>query len=99
MNKNLPFYVITLMVFGALLWLVLSRGKALEHSIKNSNGQTIEIQQQVTDAPIFSTTAFITQMTAALKHPLSVLILQIIAIIVFSRIIGFLFSKIGQPTV
>ncbi len=32
-------------------------------------------------------------------HPLSLLILQIITILVISRVIGLLFKKIGQPTV
>ncbi|MBC7904042.1 MAG: cation:proton antiporter, partial [Gemmatimonadaceae bacterium] len=35
----------------------------------------------------------------AMKHPLAVLLLQIIAIVMVARLFGFLFNKIGQPTV
>jgi Kef-type K+ transport system membrane component KefB len=98
MKKNLPFYILTLLIFGGLLWLVLSKGKKLEANMEETSTHA-KVAEDIPAPDFFTLSGLTEQMAGTLAHPLSILILQIITIIIFSRILGYLFSKIGQPTV
>jgi Kef-type K+ transport system membrane component KefB len=91
-----PFlYFIIIAGFGTMIWLMIQKGQALEAS-KN----VVQVSSDVKSIPEQNATAmFITEFSHNLKHPLSTLILQIISIIFFGKLFGFLFKKIGQPTV
>jgi Kef-type K+ transport system membrane component KefB len=95
MNKNLVFYILTILVFGGLMYGVTQMGGNLEDG---KISETVQDSLQVKETPpafeLFSET-----FTHNLIHPLARLILQVIAIILISRIFGFIFNKIGQPTV
>lgn len=87
--KNSIFYVLITGIFSALIYGILNNGKSLEAGraiAPNVNGRT---QWQ----------EFIESMLHNLQHPLAMLLAQIITIIIAARIFGWLFRKIGQPTV
>lgn len=90
-HKNLLFYIVIIVGFGALMYWITQEGAELEVGelvphIKSSGSATPV--QQLKES-----------FGENLVHPLSILILQIISIIVVSRIFGYIFNKIGQPTV
>lgn len=89
-QKNLLFYIAIIVGFGALMYLITQKGAALEAGelAPSSPNDSLTPFQHFTDS-----------FKHNLVHPLSILILQIISIIVVSRIFRFLFNKIGQPTV
>lgn len=87
--KNLLFYIITIGAFAVLIYLLINHGKNLEagkNVVLKTN--TISIQDDFTETIHHNIT-----------HPLAILLLQILTIIFTARTFGFLFNKIGQPTV
>ncbi|HKH62158.1 MAG TPA: cation:proton antiporter [Flavitalea sp.] len=91
---SLLFYLVIVVIFGLAIYWIVERGKILEH------GRTTKIEQTISKISVRNSfELFSNSFNNNLDHPLAVLILQIIAIIICARIFGFLFNKIGQPTV
>jgi len=88
--KNIAFYVITILAFAAIIYFVLINGKTLE------TGKSIVPHADVTASTIDQVKELFTHN---ITHPLAILLLQIITIIFFARTFGFIFSKLGQPSV
>ncbi|MDN3675018.1 cation:proton antiporter [Flavobacterium branchiarum] len=87
--KNSLFYLIIIGGFSALIYLVISKGKALE------------IGREIVEKKIESShwNDFLSAMIDNLQHPLAILLAQIITIILVARFFGWVFRKIGQPSV
>jgi Kef-type K+ transport system membrane component KefB len=92
-HRNLIFYILMLVVFGALMYWITRQGALLETG-KLDAGENV-FPDQVTRPFLLFQESF----RGNLYHPLAILILQIISIILVSRFFAFLFNKIGQPTV
>jgi hypothetical protein len=88
--KDALFYIITIGGFACLMYFIVKKGEPLEIT------KTIKTDQFVDSS---SWTQIKDTMHHNVTHPLAILLLQIITIIVVARIFGFLFKKIGQPTV
>ncbi len=88
-NKNILFYILTIVVFTIVAWMLLNKGKSLEN-LKH-------VISPVLTGSVFED--FSNTMHTNITHPLAVLLLQILTIIFTARTFGFLFNKIGQPTV
>lgn len=88
--KNSLFYLITIGGFACLMYLIVKKGGPLEIT-------KVTTLSQVTDSNSWSQIK--ETMHHNVTHPLAILLLQIITIIVVARVFGFLFKKIGQPTV
>ncbi|NIJ54072.1 cation:proton antiporter [Dyadobacter arcticus] len=88
--RNVLFYIVTIGVFSALLYLFIYQGTQLE-----------TIDKQVTIAANTATPweQFLDTFGHNLSHPLATLLLQIITIIVAARFLGWVCKSIGQPTV
>ncbi len=87
--KNSFFYAGTIIGFSVLMYWLLSLGQGLEAGnavVPEPNG-----------TPAWS--AFLHFLGENLADPLSILLAQIVTIIAVARIFGWLFKKIGQPTV
>lgn len=87
--KNAFFYLGVTGGFTALMFWIVMKGKDLEigrRIVSNSSKDTLFNQ-------------FLDSMIHNLKHPLAILLLQIITIIIVARFFGWIFRKIGQPTV
>jgi Kef-type K+ transport system membrane component KefB len=87
--KNLLFYIVVISVFSFLIFWIFEAGRGLEINRK------IAIGGIVGDHWV----DFIKSLVFNLKHPLALLLAQIVTIIVVARFFGFLFKSIGQPTV
>ena len=88
-HKNTIFYLVVTGGFSALIYWILSIGKGLEVHKKYlrpviENGHWND---------------FIDSMSLNLHHPLAILLAQIITIIIVARFFGWVFRKIGQPSV
>lgn len=106
MNRNLIFYTLVITVFGSLLWFVFHQGAKLDvlQSAEISPGETSAAPgaQNPEVAPSAGTgvvASFISSLFANLGHPLSLLLIQIVVIVLLSRLLASLVGKIGQPMV
>ena len=87
--KNTIFYIAVTGGFTALIFWIVSKGKILE------SGRNVV--SPTSNGDYFS--QFIDSLTHNLQHPLAILLLQIITIIIVARVFGWIFRKIGQPSV
>jgi len=95
MKKNLIVYLLTILVFGAGIYLTLSAGKRLEASREMPATAAAQTEAAQSHAPVGG----IQMLRENLHAPLSLLLLQLILIVLFARLFGGLFVKIGQPAV
>jgi Kef-type K+ transport system membrane component KefB len=87
--KNALFYIVVTGGFTMLMFWIVSKGKALELG-RN-------ITTNISSDSLFN--QFLGSLRHNLQHPLAILLLQIITIIIVARFFGWIFRKIGQPTV
>jgi Kef-type K+ transport system membrane component KefB len=87
--KNTLFYIAVTGGFTAMIYWIVGQGKALEV------GRNIVVPTS-SDS---QWTQFLSSMFHNLKHPLALLLVQIITIVIAARLFGWIFRKIGQPTV
>ena len=87
--KNSIFYFIVTGGFTAIIYWIVTKGK------------TLEIGKRLSETDVTSNhwNDFIASMQTNLHHPLGILLAQIITIIIVARFFGWLFRKIGQPSV
>ena len=89
------FYVLIITgAFAAIYWIV-KLGKSLQSPVLAAK----EIQAEGKSVSESSFQEFTGSFSNNITEPIAVLLLQIIIIIFFARIFGFLFKKIGQPAV
>ena len=105
MSRNLIFYVLTVVIFGSLVWFVLDQGAKLENpqnisTVIEESGEVVSNSGQIgTTAQENPLLVFLRSFSQNTAHPLSRLLLQIVLIVVVSRVLAFLVAKIGQPRV
>ncbi|QBZ97374.1 cation:proton antiporter [Flavobacterium sangjuense] len=87
--KNSLFYIFITGGFTYLMYRIVEQGKLLEVGRKIVS-PTSEDSQWV---------QFLSSLFHNLQHPLALLLFQIITIVVVARIFGWIFRKIGQPSV
>ncbi len=89
--KHVIFYVAVISGFALLMYWLMMTGKNLE------TGKVAPVVASGASQSVMS--HFKDSIHHNLTLPLSILLLQIITIIFAARTFGFLFNKIGQPTV
>lgn len=87
--KNSLFYLGVTGGFTALMFWIITQGKELEIGRR--------IISKASQDTFFN--QFLDAIIHNLKHPLAILLLQIITIVIVARFFGWIFRKIGQPTV
>ena len=87
--KNSIFYISVTGGFSVLIYWIISRGKLLENGRKIVSVTTQKTQW----------TEFLDSLLHNLQHPLAILLAQIVTIILVARFFGWMFRKIGQPSV
>lgn len=87
--RNVLFYIIVIGGFSAIVYAIITYGHGLEYGrgIVNKTAGNEPFQD------------FIASFADGLHHPAGILLLQITTIIIVARILGWVFKKIGQPTV
>lgn len=88
-KKNYIIYAVMLLLFGGLIYIAIQEGERFAHysagTISGVESSSFEIFRQF--------------ITDNLHHPLTILLIQIIAVLLAVRLFGFLFKSIGQPGV
>ena len=100
MRKNLLFYLITLLVFGAGIYFVLDYGAQLSPAALAVNGASFTTgngSALPAAAPAGGGAGL--ALLDRLHAPLGVLLMQLIVIILAARALGAVFLRIGQPAV
>ena len=87
--KSTFFYIGIIGVFSILIYWIILQGKNMEidRNIIIESSENSQWEE------------FLTTMSHNLQHPLAILLAQIFIIILVARLFGWLFKKIGQPTV
>ena len=89
------FYILLVTGAGAIIYQIIKIGTILQ----NPSLTAKQLQTEKTTANVNSFQLFIDSFNFNLAEPMAVLLLQIIVIIAFARLFGFIFKKIGQPAV
>lgn len=92
-TKSISFYVLMLVIFGSLMYFIAKKGES---------HQVDEVITSVYDAPSNLTEGFDVFIKLIINHiesPFGILLLQVIVILLCCRFFGWVFMKIGQPTV
>lgn len=92
-TKNIAFYLLMLLVFGSLMYLIVKEGESQQFE-----PNLVSVHQTPTNL----TEGFSLFQEMALHNiesSMGKLLLQIITILLTCRLFGWLFQKIGQPTV
>ena len=87
--KNSLFYISVIGGFTALIYWLISMGPSLE------TGRGI-VRKKIESN---HWNDFLHSMVENLQHPLAILLAQIVTIILTARLFGWIFRKIGQPSV
>ncbi len=89
------FYILIIAGSGFAIYWIAEQGQALQ----NPTLKARQTAQTITTNNSSSFTVFTDSFNHNLTEPMAVLLLQIIVIIAFARLFGFVFKKIGQPAV
>jgi Kef-type K+ transport system membrane component KefB len=95
--RNALFYLATLLVFGAGIWLILNQGSHLQPAAPVTASPAASPAHPAAQGAL--STGPLGALFANLRHPLSLLLLQVLLIVLAARSLGSLFRKIGQPPV
>ncbi|MBP6558065.1 MAG: cation:proton antiporter, partial [Flavobacterium sp.] len=87
--KNTLFYLVITGGFGYLMYWIIGQGKLLEVGRKIVSPTSADSEW----------IQFLSSLFHNLQHPLALLLFQIIIIVLVARIFGWIFRKIGQPSV
>ena len=92
--KNFTFYVLMVVICGLLIAWLIKLGSRFETSVppKFSQENTPSLLSE-------GFSIFVRTIHFNIQTPVAMLLLQVIAILFFARIFGYLFVKIGQPSV
>ncbi|MDM1073505.1 cation:proton antiporter [Empedobacter brevis] len=88
-TRNSIFYIVTILLCSLMMYFIVIKAEELEagkHVVHAANENNY-----------FND--FITSITHNIGHPLAILLAQIVTIIFTARVFGWIFNKIGQPTV
>ncbi|MEI8086849.1 MAG: cation:proton antiporter [Paludibacter sp.] len=91
-SKTWYFYAIMLLLFSIFSYILFQNANSFPAVAKLAQNQSSTLEQG-------SFNVFMTSILHHIAEPSAMLLLQIISILIVSRIFGFLFAKIGQPTV
>ncbi|MDR2809481.1 MAG: cation:proton antiporter [Tannerellaceae bacterium] len=92
--KNLVFYLLMIALFGLLIYLIVRQGEFRQSERLEFMG-TPAVPSNLSEG--FE--AFRQLFLQETGLPIAILLLQIIAILLICRLFGWLFKKMGQPTV
>ncbi|MDR0844462.1 MAG: cation:proton antiporter [Tannerella sp.] len=92
--KNIVFYTTMLLLFGSLMYYVIQQGES-RHVLGGGIPDAIHSSQVVGS----SFQIFTHLLVEHIKGSFGLLLLQIIVILTTCRMVGWVFNKIGQPTV
>ena len=103
MIKKLLTYLTIIGVFVSLIWVIIDKGNQIVSTEKVEHKENISNTSTFVDnakpVVIDSQENILQQLSSNIKYPLSILLLQVIIILLLSRVFGIIFKKLGQQTV
>ena len=84
-RKNYVIYVLMLLLFGGLIYVAIEEGDRFSH-------HAVDTLNVVQGSPF---AMFLQFLQDNLHHPLTTLLIQIIAVLLMVRLFGYLFNLIG----
>ena len=98
MSKNLAFYVVVLVLFGAGTGLLLNLGSKLRPEAAPASPAAAQASaHHATEGKAAG--GAVHALVENVRSPLSILLFQVVLIVAAARGLGHLFGKIGQPPV
>jgi len=91
--KTWTFYVLMLILFAIFTYILFQKASIFETHTANA------LNESAKGLPLGNFNLFKISILSNIAEPAAMLLLQIISILIVSRIFGFLFAKMGQPTV
>ncbi|MEG0695948.1 MAG: cation:proton antiporter, partial [Algoriella sp.] len=88
-TRNSIFYVVTILLSSLMMYFIVTQAEEMEagkHVLKIAG-----------ESNYFND--FLNSIVHNIHHPLAILLAQIVTIIFTARVFGWIFNKIGQPTV
>ena len=95
--KHALVYVVLLVICSAGVWFVLKRGSALDQKREVPANTVTQAASPERSQPGETNVARL--LSANLRNALSILLLQLVVIVIASRLVGKLFLMMGQPRV
>ncbi|OFX37195.1 MAG: hypothetical protein A2X08_06365 [Bacteroidetes bacterium GWA2_32_17] len=103
MIKKLLTYLTIIGVFVSLIWVIIDKGNQIVSTEKVEHKENISNTSTFVDnakpVVIDSQENILQQLSSNIKYPLSILLLQVIIILLLSKVFGIIFKKLGQQTV
>ena len=92
-TKSIAFYLLIILVFGSLMYFIAKEGEnhQVEQAVSSLHNSPRNLQEGFA--------LFVQLLEGNIKSSMGILLLQIITILLTCRLFGWLFQKIGQPTV
>ncbi|MDL2277571.1 cation:proton antiporter [Parabacteroides sp. OttesenSCG-928-G07] len=92
-TRSLTFYLLMILGFGGLMYLIAKLGEG--HQIDAAISSVYDTPSNLSEG--FD--VFLQLLLHQIREPIGILLLQIIVILLCCRVFGWLFMKMGQPTV
>ena len=92
-TKSIAFYLMMILVFGSLMYFIVKEGESQEV------GTVVQTMQNTPRDMGEGFFVFWDSVAHHIQSSIGILLLQIIAILIVCRLFGWIFQKIGQPTV
>ena len=102
MSKNILTYLTLIGIFVALIWYVIIQGTKFETSSKidiNKNINESVLLENTKPVVIDSQEDIFHQFINNIKYPLSIFLLQVLMILITSKLFGFIAKRFGQQSV
>jgi len=96
MKRVVLIYLTLLVVFGAGILFIIQRGQHLPPPLAEAGIESVGVHHPVVAG---DPNTIWSSLNENIKEPLSRLLLQVIIIVLATRIVGALFTKCGQPAV
>ncbi|MDR1624818.1 MAG: cation:proton antiporter [Tannerellaceae bacterium] len=92
-SKNITFYLLMIVVFGSLMYFIAKQGESrqLDGAAASLSGTPDNLGEGLA--------VFRELLLGHITSPVATLLLQVIVILLACRLFGWLFMKMGQPTV
>ncbi|MGC3956401.1 MAG: cation:proton antiporter [Verrucomicrobiota bacterium] len=97
MKRTVLFYFIALALFGSAIFLLIKHGQTLP--APKAAPTTVATGLAIPPATTAQSASVWAAMNENLKDPLSRLLLQVIVIVIATRTVGTIFTRLGQPAV
>lgn len=100
MLRTLLYYTLIIGTFGVLIYLIIEAGADMKPGVHKAT-ELVDAQNVVKSKPVLinSNESVISQFVHNIKNPISLLLMQILVILLISRVFGWVMSAFSQPSV